>query len=131
METDRPRDPEISVEVLINCRVNPSEDADKIMVAIRNIFPDAELEVKEGEVSGRTGSVRTFSEKLMRQRIRNAAKAHLRKRTSRSGDIVFYLNKQVAFVGAVNFVDKDVILGGIEVTFRTDDPEGLIESLTI
>ena len=38
--------------VRIICPVNPSEDPDKVLAAIRSIFPDAELELGDRGYEG-------------------------------------------------------------------------------
>lgn len=118
------------VEILIDCKVNPSEDPGKLIEAIKNIFPEAELEVGESEISGRSSNFETLTEKIRKQRIRDTVRAQLLRSLRRTGGIEFCLNKQVAFVGAVNFADEGVILGGIKVRVRTDDPETAIKELT-
>jgi predicted RNA binding protein with dsRBD fold (UPF0201 family) len=117
-------------EVLIECRVNPSEDAEKVVAAIRNIFPDAVLDAEGERVSGRALDTVTFSEMVRKQRIRDAARAHMMKSVRSKGWIEFYLNKQAAFVGAVNFVREDVILGGIRVRILSTEPETMVKALT-
>jgi predicted RNA binding protein with dsRBD fold (UPF0201 family) len=132
METDRSRDPEVNpdIEILIECKVNPSEDAEKLVLAIKNIFPNAVLEMQGTEMSGRAHGLETLTEKIRKQRIRNTVRAHLIRSLRRVGEIEFYLNKQVAFVGAVNLANEEVILGGIRVRVRASDPEAAIKELT-
>jgi len=116
-------------EIVITCRVNPSEDTNKLVKAILNIFPEAEIIIKDSEVSGKTNLLETLKEKMRNQKIRSAARAHLQ-RCVTGGEVIFYLNKQVALAGGVNFADRDIILGGIEVRIRTNNPEELIAYLT-
>jgi predicted RNA binding protein with dsRBD fold (UPF0201 family) len=41
----------------------------------------------------------------------------------------FVLNKQVAFVGKVSFLDEPAALGGIEVTINDDEIQKIIDYL--
>jgi uncharacterized protein len=46
--------------------------------------------------------------------------------------VVFYLNKQAAYVGKVSFFEEGetVALGPIKVVVKTDDPKKFVEWLT-
>lgn len=96
-------------------------------VAMSNIFPDAIVE-GDDPLEATSSSVEMFSELLKRQRIRDAARSVLRRGTS--GDSTsFRLNKQVAAVGRISFSQETHALGDIEITLKSDDIEGLIDSI--
>lgn len=107
--------------------MKPTEDADKIMKAVLNIFPDAELEVIANEVRGTASSIERFGELLRSQKIRDAARGVLHRSIS-GNELRFPLNKQVAFMGKVNF-DSEGPLGNIEVVLVDEDIEGLIDRI--
>jgi predicted RNA binding protein with dsRBD fold (UPF0201 family) len=115
------------VNLAIRALVKPTEDADRIMKAIQNIFPDAELEVVGNEVSGTASSLERFGELLRSQKIRDAARGVLLRSIS-GNEIRFLLNKQVAFMGKVNF-DSEGPLGNIEVVLVDEGIEGLIDKI--
>ena len=109
--------------VSIECQVNPSEDPDKVATA--NIFPDAELELDDKGFKG-TATIDHFSKQIRKQKILDATRGVMLK--NRRGDKTWVnLNKQVATVGKVSYVDKNPILGAIEVCIQDDDIEGLID----
>lgn len=111
--------------VTIKAVVKPTEDIDKIKLAILNIFPDADLKVVGDEVMGKTVNLEKFTELLQSQKIRAAARAVLLK--ARTGnELRISLNKQVAFKSKVNF-DGEGPLGAIEVVLEDDDIDGIIE----
>lgn len=109
--------------VTVSCPLYPSEDPDKVLAALRNIFPEGEFEVSGNEVSG-PADLGNFSRLIRRQRILDTARGQMLKGLRRGHTVtVFELNKQVATVGKVSFVDYRTALGAIRVTVR--DPDGL------
>jgi predicted RNA binding protein with dsRBD fold (UPF0201 family) len=117
------------VEVTIRTRCYPTEDRQKVARAITNIFPDADIQGDDPLIAHST-SLETFRDLLKRQRIRDAARAVLR-RGLRSGSTTFALNKQVATVGKISFSEESHALGDIEVTLSTEDIQALIDSLVL
>ena len=118
-------------------QVNPTEDLEKVKRAVENIFWGMKFDV----VPERRGSLLVakaqgidvlagLHDLLRRERIRAAARrVFLEKLTEKS--IVFYLNKQVAFVSHISFSKPvgESPLGPIKVQIRCDDPRKLIEWL--
>jgi len=115
------------VEVMIRARCYPTEDRAKVARAIKNVFPDADIQ-GEDPVVARSNSLETFCDLLKRQRIRDAARAVLRRGLKR-GSASFVLNKQVASVGKISFSEESHALGDIEVLVSTEDIQALIDSL--
>lgn len=113
-------------EITLRCPVNPSEDPEKVRDAVLSVFPDAELELRDGGFEGTAPTLDHFSMQIRRQRILDATRGLLLK--GRHGDRTrILLNKQVATVGKVSFADRNPVLGGIEVTIRDDDIDALID----
>ena len=116
------------MKVTVSAFVHPTESIEKVERAIKNIFPDALLRLEKGEKNKLVGtaSLQRLQELLRKQKIRDTARTELFK--SKAGDkIEFVLNKQVAYVGKVNF-GKDS-LGGICVSIEAEDAEKLIDWL--
>ncbi len=106
--------------VTVTCPVYPSEDPDKIRAALANIFPTGEFELGEKGMTGQADLVQ-FSALIRRQRILDTARGQMQKGTRGSHTKTsFNLNKQVATVGKVSFVDYRTVLGTINVTVETD-----------
>nr|3C9G_A Chain A, UPF0200/UPF0201 protein AF_1395 [Archaeoglobus fulgidus DSM 4304]3C9G_B Chain B, UPF0200/UPF0201 protein AF_1395 [Archaeoglobus fulgidus DSM 4304] len=110
-----------NVEIEIRTKIHPTESEDKVLKAIRNIFPDAEIEIsEEGEVYGRAYSLDRFRELLRKQRILDTARSEILK--GRNGkEVTIYLNKQTATVSRINFCDENAVLSPIKVTFRLNN----------
>jgi len=115
--------------VLIRAKVKPTEDKYKVKKAILNIFPKAELNFVEednefGKWEGRAKSVEKLKELLRSQAILDAARMVLENGKTENAT-KFYLNKQAAYVGAVNF-DIDTH-GGIFVKIIADESEDIMK----
>lgn len=115
-----------SVEV--TCPVFPSEDPDKVRVAIERIFPGIEIEETEDGLSGRTDNLDRFSKQIRKQKILDTTRSVLIR--GRRGNVTrFFLNKQVAFVGKVSFCEERTILGTMRVVVQDDEMDALIEDV--
>ncbi|ACV24371.1 RNA-binding domain-containing protein [Methanocaldococcus fervens] len=117
------------MEVVIRARVKPTEDKYKVKKAILNIFPRAKLNFIEEDNEfrkweGKTRNVDRLKELLRSQAILDAARMVLEKGMSEKAT-KFYLNKQAAYVGAVNF-DIDTH-GGIFVKILADENEDIMK----
>jgi predicted RNA binding protein with dsRBD fold (UPF0201 family) len=119
-------------KITARARVNPTEDQDKVINAISNIFKFDELEIGEGYVSvtGENESLLDLRESLKLRKIRDTAE-RIFINGIEENKIKFSLSKQAALVSIPNFVDKGMsILGEIDVTIETDDVEGFIKWMT-
>ncbi len=105
------------VEVEITTDIHPTEDEDKVIEAIRNIFPDAEIRIEDGKLIATARDLSRLRDLLRKQRILDTARSELI-RNRRGNEITVYLNKQTATVSRINFTDEDVILSPLKVTFR-------------
>ena len=126
------------VEIDAEAFIYPTEDPAKVEKAIKAIFPGCsmtlegwseEARILVAKEKGKEALVPLQS--LLRQdRIRDAARSILMSSVS-DNVIIFYLNKQVAFVGHVSFSmpNAESPLEPITVRIRCENPIGLIEWL--
>jgi hypothetical protein len=124
--------------VSVDADVYPTEDPEKVLKAVKAIFPSISFEVKWLDSSARIeGSAEGYEvlENLKRllkeRRIRAAARSILK--SSIQGDaLVFYLNKQAAYAGKASFTEPFVEspLPPIRVRIKAPDLEELINWLT-
>jgi hypothetical protein len=110
--------------------VNPTEDLDKVIEALSNIFDYDDL-VIEKDVVTVTGSISClfpFREFLEKMQIRDTARKMLLKGLDNATDVIsLKLSKQAAFAGRINLVDDDLSpLGEIELIIKTETPEEFI-----
>ena len=105
------------VEVEVETDIHPTEDVDKVVQAVKNIFPDADISIEEGKLRAKAWDLRKFRDLLRRQRILDTARTELLKGMS-GNEITILLNKQTAYVSKINFADEDAILSPIRVRFK-------------
>jgi len=115
------------VNVRISTRCYPTEDRDKVLRAVANLFPDCVL-IGDELLQGESSSLEEFAELLRRQRIRDSARSVLR-RGLRGDSTSFRVNKQVATVGKVSFSEESHPLGDIDVTISDEDIMSVIDMI--
>ena len=125
------------IDVHVEVKVNPTEDLEKVKKVVENIFGNIEFEItpeKRGsllvaQAMGVNGLTK-LRDLLRRERIRDAARGVFFEGLSKKS-VVFYLNKQVAYVGHISFSEPvgESPLGPIKVQIRCDSPEELIKWL--
>lgn len=118
--------------------VNPTEDPNKVRVAVEKVLGALPLKiVQDGEKRRLIGksegsdALTRFHDLLRREQILDAARKVLFKGIQ--GDtICFYLNKQVAYVGHISFSQSvgESPLGPIHVEIESDNPRAVIDWLT-
>lgn len=105
------------VEVEIETRINPTEDVDKVVQSVKNVFPDADVKIEGDILRAKAWDLRKFRDLLRRQRILDTARTEILKGKS-DNETTVYINKQIAYIGKVNFTDENAILSPIRVTFK-------------
>jgi predicted RNA binding protein with dsRBD fold (UPF0201 family) len=126
------------MRVSIRAEVKPTEDEEKLLKAVKKIFPEVDFRLVEmhdrrffiGE-SSELSSLKYVKENWRRRRVRSTA-ARLLREAARPGMLYMRLSKQAAYVGVASILDFDEepAVGSIEVEIETSDPEELIKWLT-
>jgi len=125
----------ITVKIYVD--VNPTEDPNKVRVAVEKVLGGIPLEIAQGEnrkrLVGKSEGLEAllrFHDLLRREQILDAARKVLFKGIQ-GNTICFYLNKQVAYVGHVSFSQStgESPLGPIRVEIESDDPRAVIDWL--
>lgn len=121
------------MEIIVTAKVWPTEDKEKVLKAVENIFPTLEFGGTDALMakSSKKDDLMPFKELLKIHQIRLAASGFLRNSIDWE-KLAFGLNKQAAFMGKISFVDFDIALGAIdvEITGETGDELGdLVEWL--
>lgn len=112
-----------SVDVQISVPVMDTEVSDRVADAVDNLFPEADLKQRHGEIVGEAHGMAHFSKLLHRQEILDTARRTFFE-NRRENTFSFDLKKQAAFQGVVNFAVGDPgELGNIHVRVRVKDPE--------
>ncbi|KXB08391.1 hypothetical protein AKJ58_00095 [candidate division MSBL1 archaeon SCGC-AAA385D11] len=119
------------MRIEIRANVHPTENPDKIKDAIRKIFPDMNIALKEDYVMGESSSLDSleqFKNKLRLQAIRNSARRVMLE-SRKNNSLSFMLNRQVATVGKISFSDGKTALGPVIVTIESEDLDRVVDHL--
>ncbi len=120
----------MKITVRVSALVYPTEIEEKVKKAVQNLFP-VELAISDFGVprlygEGDIGSLRLLHRRLREERILDTARSVLL--TKIQGNTTYFeLNKQVAFVGKVNFPAGEESLGSIHVEISADNKEDLLK----
>jgi len=109
--------------------VNPTEDIDKVIRTLSNLFDYDDMEIGDDYVCilGDKDSISNLKNELRERKIRGAARKIMMKGIHED-KINFNLSKQAALVGIPNFVDNTLSpLGEIEVEIKIEDPMKFID----
>jgi hypothetical protein len=127
-----------NVKIYVDVEVNPTEDSNKVQVAVQRVLGPIHLEkIDEKDRTYLKGTAEgleqlsAFQELLRKERIRDAARRVLLSGLG-GNTITFYLNKQVAYAGHISFSqpEGESPLGPIQVEVQCDNPRKLIDWLT-
>ncbi|AGB33475.1 hypothetical protein C488_18008 [Natrinema pellirubrum DSM 15624] len=110
------------VDVEITAPIYDTEVTGRVVDAVANIFPNADVEEEFGEVRGEAHALDHFSDLLHQQEILDTARGEFF--ANRDGEtFTFALKKQAAFEGHANFsVGDSDELGEISVRVRVEAP---------
>ena len=130
----------MSITVRLTTPVYPTEDVSKVMDAISSIFDVSEAKFHEQlindsnrgidilmlEFEGGVEMLEPFHTKLRQLKILDTARSVLEKNLL-DREFFFYLNKHVAYVGRISFVEGDEPHGAIKITVQA--PQELISEV--
>jgi len=123
--------PNINCKIEMICPVNLSEDPDKVMQAISNIFPYSSIKNEIFLIKAQSNELRSL-EKIYESIISTQSqKSYTRNlENNLEGNITwFFLNKQAAFVDRVAICDEaeESPLGPIKVILNSSNIDGIID----
>jgi predicted RNA binding protein with dsRBD fold (UPF0201 family) len=112
-----------SIDVEITAPLKATEVTGRVADAIENLFPEAEIESRPGELLATTRSMEGFSERLHEQAILDTARGAFF--SNQDGNTFsFDLKKQAAFGGTINFaVGEENELGDLHVRVTVEEPD--------
>lgn len=119
------------LDVTIETPRNPTEVSDRLVTAITNIFPTADVEVRDDVVVGTAHSLSRLSELLHQREILDTARDRFYSDLRPNG-FSFTIKKQPALEGVVTFaVGEPGELGEIDVDVRVTEPtpEAVIDEI--
>ncbi|MCX9083341.1 MAG: hypothetical protein OIN87_00915 [Candidatus Methanoperedens sp.] len=119
----------MNAKVKVFANVNPTEVEEKVKKAILNFF-QVSLELQDIEIprlcgKGGLESLRRLHLRLREERVLDTAR-HLFINGMEGNTTRFRMNKQVAFIGKLNFPAGKESLGSIEVEISADTEDDLL-----
>lgn len=125
--------PKISCKVQIFSMINPSEDPQKIQIAISNMLPQSDIENDEFSMSAQSSGLESL-EKIYESTQSTQSQGVFRRQLENhiTNDTTwFYLNKQAAFVNRVILCDEseESPLGPLKVVLTSPKIDQVINFL--
>jgi predicted RNA binding protein with dsRBD fold (UPF0201 family)/dephospho-CoA kinase len=109
-------------EATVEAPIMETEREERVLEATRTLFPESDLEVRDGRVVGTSYDLTHFRERLFEQRILDTARDLFRERAGPRG-FSFELKKAAAMEDVINFsVGSADELGAIEVSVTVHEP---------
>ena len=118
----------MGVNILVRCRIYPTEDVSKIKNAILYVFPDCKFRNEEEEIICESHIIDNFAKILREERIRDAARSYFLSHI-RDNTLDISLNKQALVAEKISFSVGDVPLGDIKVRITSDDINSLVDDI--
>ncbi|HYP42820.1 MAG TPA: RNA-binding domain-containing protein [Candidatus Nitrosocosmicus sp.] len=118
------------LEITVQAHINPSEEIEKVSSAIKNVFPESALILKDNKLYMSAEKMEVF--KKVKDQIRSKSTLSVLKKILFSNQNMdttwFLLNKQAAFSKVVALIeDEDESpLGPIKITIRNQNIEEII-----
>lgn len=127
----RMKTPNINCKIEIVCPVNLSEDPDKVIQAISNIFPHSNIKNENFSIKAQSNELRSL-EKIYESIISTQSQKSYTRNLENNLDgnsTWFFLNKQAAFVDQVVMCDEaeESPLGPIKVILNSSNIDGIID----
>ncbi|MBK70418.1 MAG: hypothetical protein CMB53_03360 [Euryarchaeota archaeon] len=132
----------MGTEVRVSTIVQPHEDPEMVVLAVRNVFPDWMPSEEIGKRSfphsgsvdilhGKVGSMDTFVEAITNQRILDTALDAMTIDMEGSDYTDFSISRQAALAGKISFSLGERAAGGtIDVSIQGDEIDQWLEKLT-
>ena len=123
--------PNINCKIEMVCSVNLSEDSDKVIQAISNIFPHSNIKNENFSIKAQSNELRSL-EKIYESIVSTQSqKSYTRnlENNLEGNSTWFFLNKQAAFVDQVVICDEaeESPLGPIKVILNSSNIDGIID----
>jgi len=123
--------PNINCKIEMVCPVNLSEDPDKVIQAISNIFPYSTIKNENFSIKAQSNELRSL-EKIYESIVSTQSQKSYTRNLENNLDgntTWFFLNKQAAFVDQVAICDEaeESPLGPIKVILNSSNIDGIID----
>lgn len=129
------RTPNISCKIEITSSLNPSEDPQKIEMAILNIFPSAKIKIDNFSITSNSKDLNLLEKIYDVIHLNQSQKIYQRQleKNLDNDSTWFYLNKQAALVGTVVLCEEadESPLGPIKVVLTSPNIDSILDWLIL
>ena len=123
--------PNINCKIEMVCPVNLSEDPDKVIQAISNIFPHSAIKNENFSIKAQSNELKSLGKIYESVVSTQSQKSYTRNLENNldGNSTWFFLNKQAAFVDQVAICDEaeESPLGPIKVILNSSNIDGIID----
>lgn len=125
--------PQIVCKIEAYAAVNPSEDQDKVRLAVSNVLLTTNYEYKDGSIKATSNDLHSLSkihETIQKRRVNRVYRRQMRFNT-KDDTTWFYLNKQAAYVDVVVICDEaeESPMGPIKIILHSKDLDKVLDWL--
>jgi len=127
------RIPKVACKIEVYAAVNPSEDPEKVRLAVSKVIQSTDFQYKEGSIKATSNELDTLlkiQETIKKYRTNRVYRRQMRYNTK--GDTTwFYLNKQAAFVDVIAICEEaeESAMGPIKVILHSEDLDKIADWL--
>ena len=125
--------PKIACKIEVYAAVNPSEDPDKVRLAVSHVILESDYQYKDSSIkatSNELSSLAKIQETIKKHRTNRIYRRQMRFNTK--GDTTwFYLNKQAAYVDVIAVCEnaEESAMGPIKVILHSSSLEKVVDWL--
>lgn len=125
--------PKVACKIEVYAVVNPSEDPDKVRLAVSHVILESDYQYKDASIkatSNELNSLAKIQETIKKHRTNRIYRRQMRFNTK--GDTTwFYLNKQAAYVDVIAVCEEaeESAMGPIKVILHSKDLDKVVDWL--
>ena len=125
--------PNVPCKIEVYAAVNPSEDPDKVRLAVSHVILESDYQYKDASIKATSNDLQSLAkiqETIKKHRTNRVYRRQMRFNTK--GDTTwFYLNKQAAYVDVLAVCEEaeESAMGPIKVILHTKDLEKVVDWL--
>jgi predicted RNA binding protein with dsRBD fold (UPF0201 family) len=125
--------PDVTCKIEAYAAVNPSEDPEKVRLAVSHVLLDANFKYEDGSIKGISKDLQSLAKIYDIIRARRITKAYRRQLRFHTNDTTtwFYLNKQAAFVDVIAICEEadESPMGPIKIILHSPEIQKVIDWL--
>ena len=127
------RIPDVACKIEAYAAVNPSEDPEKVRLAVSHVLLDASFKYEDGSIKATSKDLQSLAKIYDTIRSRRVTRAYRRQMRFHTHDTTtwFYLNKQAAFVDVIAICEEaeESPMGPIKIILHSDEIQKVVDWL--